>query len=74
MEDVRNFDKQFTETDPLSIPERLNYYKNKLGEKNVEMKKIEKSSENNSVINKNPKEKTYEDFTYNTYLMKKENN
>ena len=74
MEDVRNFDKQFTETDPLSIPERLNYYKNKLGEKNVEMKKIEKSLENNSVINKNPKEKTYEDFTYNTYLMKKENN
>ena len=74
MEDVRNFDKQFTETDPLSIPERLNYYKNKLGEKNVEMKKIEKSSENNSVINKNTKEKTYEDFTYNTYLMKKEYN
>ena len=74
MEDVRNFDKQFTETDPLSIPERLNYYKNKLGEKNVEMKKIEKSLENNSVINKNPKEKTYEDFTYNKYLMKKENN
>ena len=74
MEDVRNFDKQFTETDPLSIPERLNYYKNKLGEKNVEMKKIEKSLENNSVINKNTKEKTYEDFTYNTYLMKKEYN
>ena len=75
MEDVRNFDKQFTETDPLSIPERLNYYKNKLGEKKVEMKKIEeKSLENNNVINKNTKEKTYEDFTYNTYLMKKEYN
>ena len=75
MEDVRNFDKQFTETDPLSIPERLNYYKNKLGEKKVEMKKIEeKSLENNNVINKNLKEKTYEDFTYNTYLMKKEYN
>ena len=75
MEDVRNFDKQFTETDPLSIPERLNYYKNKLGEKKVEMKKIEeKSLENNNILNKNTKEKTYEDFTYNTYLMEKEYN
>ena len=38
------------------------------------MKTIEKPLENNNIINKNINEKTYEDFTYNTYLMKKENN
>ena len=73
-EDVSNFDKQFTETDPLSIPERINYNQNKLVKKNIEMKTIEKPLENNNIINKNVNEKTYEDFTYNTYLMKKENN
>jgi protein-serine/threonine kinase len=74
MEDVSNFDKQFTETDPLSIQERYKYMQNKVGKKIVEMKTIDKSLENNNVINNNTKEKTYEDFTYNTYLMNKENN